>query len=34
MKRTWITILGIISELIRIILNKVDKPKKDRDSVG
>lgn len=34
MKRTWITILGIISDLIRIVLNKVDRPKKDGDSVG
>lgn len=34
MKRTWRTILGIISELLRIILNKADKPQKDEDSVG
>lgn len=34
MKRTWITILGILSDLIRIILNKTDKSKKDEDSVG
>lgn len=34
MKKTWITILGIISDLIRIVLNKVDRPKKDGDPVG
>lgn len=34
MKKTWITILGIISDLIRIILNKTDKKQKDDESVG
>ena len=34
MKRTWVTILSILSEILRIILNKTDKPKKDEESVG